>query len=109
MHEFGIMQEMLATVLAHAQGRKVRRVVLEIGALACVVPEALRFGFEACTPGTLAEGAELAIQPRPGRGRCRTCGAEIPLETPATLCVCGSASIEWLSGQELRIIEMEVD
>lgn len=109
MHEFGIMQEMLATVLQHAEGRRVRRVVLEIGALACVVPDAMRFGFETCTPGTLAEGAELTIQHAPGRGRCRNCGVEFPLETPVAFCGCGSASIEWLSGQELRIIEMEVD
>ena len=103
------MQEMLTTVLQHADGRKVRRVVIEIGALACVVPEAMRFGFEACTPGTLAEGADLEIQHTTGRGRCRSCGTEFPLETPMTFCACGSRSIEWLSGRELRMIEMEVD
>lgn len=109
MHEFGLMQEMLTTVLQHAQGRPVRRVTLEIGALACVVPEAMRFGFEAATPGTLAAGAELEIRHTPGRGRCRHCGAEFSLADPLAQCACGSASIEWLSGQELRIIEMEVE
>lgn len=103
------MQEMLRTVLEQANGRSVRRVVLEIGVLACVVPDALRLGFEACKAGTVAEAAELAIEHKPGRGRCRSCGAEFSLTAPLALCACGSGSIEWLSGQELRIIEMEVD
>ncbi len=109
MHEFGIMQEMLATILEHAAGRRVRRVVLQIGALACVVPEAMRFSFDAGKTGTLAESAELEIQHQPGRGRCRSCGIEFELTDPLALCACGSASIKWLSGQELRITEMEVD
>ena len=76
MHELGITQEILEIVTQRAQERKVKRVVLEIGRLSCVLPDAVRFCFDLCTEGTIAEGAELEILQPAGRGRCRLCGTE---------------------------------
>ena len=45
----------------HAAGAKVNRVVLEIGKLSAVLPDAVRFCFELCSEGTVVEGAELEI------------------------------------------------
>src|SRR5215831_18240044 len=108
MHELGIVQEILAVVTEHSGGARVRRVVLEIGKLSAVLPDAVRFCFDLCSEGTVAEGASLDIIETPGRARCRACGADVTLERPFGVCACGSSDLEWLSGEELRVKEMEV-
>src|SRR5580700_7661782 len=108
MHELGITQEILEIVAQRAQERKVRRVVLEIGVLSCVLPDAIRFCFDLCAAGTIAEGAELEILRPPGRGRCRQCGAEFELHAVLARCACSSSDIEWLSGEELKVKTMEI-
>jgi len=108
MHELGITQEILEIVMERAHERKVKRVVLEIGKLSCVLPDAVRFCFDLCTAGTIAEGAELEIIQPPGRGCCRQCGVEFALHAAFSRCVCGSTDVQWLSGEELRIKTMEI-
>ena len=63
MHEMSLTESIVELI---EEGRKqgfsrVRVVRLEIGALAQVEPEAMRFCFDAVTRGTLAEGARLDI------------------------------------------------
>lgn len=109
MHELGITQEVVALATECARGRKVIRVVLEIGKLSGVLPDAVRFCFDLCTEGTTAAGAALEIVETPGRGRCRVCEAEVPLERPFGRCECGNTDLEWLAGDELRVKEVETD
>jgi hydrogenase nickel incorporation protein HypA/HybF len=108
MHELGLTEEIVRIVTERAGGRKVRRVLLEVGKLALVLPDALRFCFDLCAEGSAAEGAQLEILETPGRGLCRDCGGELALEKPFGRCACGSSDLEWLSGDELKIREMEV-
>ena len=108
MHELGITQEIVAIVSERARGRKVRRVVLEIGKLTAVLPDALRFCFDLCNRGTPAEGAELEIIETRGRARCRQCGSELFLDRPFGRCACGNSDLDWLAGEELKIKEMEL-
>ncbi|WP_280461329.1 hydrogenase maturation nickel metallochaperone HypA [Nocardia carnea] len=108
MHELAITQGIVDTVCDHAAGRRVHHVTVEVGELATVVVEALRFCFELATGGTVAQGASLEIVPVPGVARCRACGAEFVVTDPVLLCGCGSADADLLSGQDLRIRSMEV-
>ena len=108
MHELGIMQQIIEIVCDRADGGTVRRVVLEIGKLTAVMPDALRFCFDVCSEGTVVEGAKLDIIEMPGRARCRACGAELTLEQPFGRCECGQSDLEWLAGDELKIKELEV-
>jgi hydrogenase nickel incorporation protein HypA/HybF len=108
VHELGITQEVVALAEEHAGGRKVTRVVLEIGTLSGVLPDAVRFCFDLCAEGTAAEGATLEIVETPGRGRCRACGGEVALERPFGVCACGGTDLEWLAGDELRVRELEL-
>jgi hydrogenase nickel incorporation protein HypA/HybF len=108
MHEMAITQEVVEIVRERAGGRKVRRVVLEIGKLSLVMPEAVRFCFDLCAEGSPAEGAVLEIEEPPGRARCRACGGEVLLERPVGRCGCGSMDLDWISGEQLRVREMEV-
>jgi hydrogenase nickel incorporation protein HypA/HybF len=106
MHELAIAQEIVAMVTARAPGAEILRVVLEVGKLAPVLPDALRFCFDVCAEGTSLHGATLDIREVPGRARCRTCGAEVPLEQPFGQCACGCTDLAWLTGEELRIKEI---
>ncbi len=107
MHELGIAQEVVAIVSEHARG-KVTRVVLEIGRLSAVLPDAIRFCFDLCTEGTLLAGAALDIIEVPGKARCRECGDDVVLERPFGRCKCGCSDLEWVSGDELKVKEFEV-
>jgi hydrogenase nickel incorporation protein HypA/HybF len=108
MHELGIAQEIVALVCERVQGARVHRVVLEIGKLCAALPDSLRFCFDLCCQDTVLEGAELTILETPGRARCRRCSAELALEQPFGVCACGCSDLEWLSGEELKIKQLEL-
>lgn len=108
MHEIGITQEVVALADDAAAGRRVTRVVLEIGKLSGVLPDAVRFCFDLCAEGTAVAGAVLEIVEPSGRGRCRVCGDEVELDRPFGRCACGNSDLEWLAGHELRVRELEV-
>lgn len=108
VHEMALTQSVVDTVCEHAAGRRVHSVLLEVGALTAVVPEAMRFCFELATEGTAADGARLDVDVRPGSARCRACDAEFELQDLILLCACGSTDVEVLAGRDLRIMSMEV-
>ena len=113
MHELGITQSIveIAERTAREQGaQRVTRVTVEIGALCGVVPAAVEFCFEACTAGTLLQGCRLEIHHVPGQGRCGACASQFPLAPQTFVCpVCGALGPTRLTGEELRVIELEVD
>ena len=108
MHELSIAQSVVDAVCERAAGRSVHSVRLRVGALTAVVPDAMRFCFDLAVEGTVAEGARLDIEHRPGSARCRGCGADVDLVDLILLCPCGSADLEVTAGRELQIVSMEV-
>ena len=108
MHELGITQEIVEICCRRSEGARVTRIVLEIGKLSCVLPDAVRFCFDLCAEGTAVEGARLEILEPLGAARCRECGKLVELSTPLGQCECGGTDLEWISGEELKIKEMEV-
>lgn len=108
MHEMAITQSVVDAVCNRMGDTPVRRVCLEIGKLAGVVPDSVQFCFDLITAGTTLEGATLEILQPPGQARCRDCGAEFAMNDLLMLCECGSANRELLAGEELRIREVEV-
>jgi hydrogenase nickel incorporation protein HypA/HybF len=111
VHELSLMQDLAAAVDARvreAGRRRATRVVLEVGRVSGVLPDALRFCFDACTRGSAAEGAELEILEITARAVCRTCGAELTPSEAYAVCRCGSARLDWLAGRELRLKALEV-
>lgn len=109
MHELGITQNIVAIVSEAANGRKVRRVTLEIGELSGVMADAVSFCFDVVAQGTVLEGAELDIRAVPGRARCGDCGAEFDIAALYTPCACGSRRLERLRGEELNVKTMELE
>jgi hydrogenase nickel incorporation protein HypA/HybF len=113
MHELSLMEGLLEIIQESAETEgfgRVRRVVLEIGALAGVEVEALRFAFEAAAPGTVADGAALEIESPPGLGRCPTCGVGCRVGSRLEACpCCGDAPLTVTGGTELRIKALDVE
>lgn len=108
MHELGVALELVDAIAARAGGARVQRVVLEVGALSSVLPDALSFCFPLATEGTVVEGAALELRSVPGRARCRSCSRELSLGRASDRCPCGAYDLEWLSGDGLTIVELEV-
>jgi hydrogenase nickel incorporation protein HypA/HybF len=108
MHELSIAQAIVDTIGEAVADGRVTRVEIEVGALAMVVPESLRFCFDLAAAGTALADAELTIVQTPGRGRCRVCGEEVALADPFARCDCGSGALDWLGGDALRIKTVEV-
>lgn len=109
MHELGITQNIVGIVAEHAAGRRVKRVVLEIGTLAGIMTDAIEFCFDVVAKGTALEGARLEIQRIEARAKCRSCGNEFTQQMLFSACNCGSHDVERLSGEELKIKEYELD
>lgn len=109
MHEMGITQSIVAIVAEQADGRKVKRVTLEIGKLAAVMPDAIRFCFDVVAQGSALDGAALDIIEIPGRARCLDCGNDVILAEVFGQCSCGSRKLERLAGEELNIKSMELE
>jgi hydrogenase nickel incorporation protein HypA/HybF len=110
VHELSITQSLVEICLQNAAGRHVSEVVVQIGALSGVVPEAVEFCFEACGQGTLLERAVLTIERIPGKGHCSGCGAEFPVHAYYEPCpACGGYGVAITAGEELRVKELEVE
>lgn len=112
MHEMslceGVVQILEQEAERHAFER-VTKVRLEIGQLAAVETEALRFSFDVVARGTLAEGAALEILPVPGSGWCFDCSQTVPIASRLDDCpLCGGSKINPTGGDELRIKDLEV-
>ena len=113
MHEMSIALSVIEAVLDKAReegGGKVTGIELVVGRLAGVQVESLRFCFDAATRDTLAEGAELIIEEREGRGRCEACGAEFPVTSYYAKCpACGAFRVRIESGEELAVRSFTIE
>jgi hydrogenase nickel incorporation protein HypA/HybF len=109
MHELGITQNIIAIVSENAQGKKVQRVLLEIGQLSAIMPDAIKFCFDICAKDTIVEGALLEIIEIPGMAKCRQCDTTFYVDKPFGICECGSVQLDIITGEELKIKEIEVD
>jgi hydrogenase nickel incorporation protein HypA/HybF len=112
MHEFGIAQTLVATVVEAAEKQDAERILtirLRIGPLSGIVTEALTFAFDAVAAGTLAEGAELAIDETSVVCYCEACDKEFTATPGCYLCPdCGDARGTLRGGRELDVLDMEI-
>ena len=106
MHEMALSESLLAVLEEQATQHgyaRVKTVWLEIGPLAGVEVESLRFSFEVVSRGTLAEGAALEIE-----DTGESCGATS--SNYADACPgCGGYALRVSGGDDMRIKELEVE
>jgi len=111
MHEAGIAQAALVHIVEqsriHGRG-KPSRVVLRIGALSGVDPEALRFALEAILPESPAAGATIDFELRPALARCPSCRNEFqPGATLFECPACQALGASVIQGRELDLIRID--
>lgn len=113
MHEMSIAEGIVQVLEEQASTQsyqRVKAVWLEIGPLANIETEALRFCFDAVTRSTLAEGAKLEIIELPGQAFCMQCLTTVSITQRFDACSqCGSYQLQVTQGDEMRIKELEVE
>ena len=93
----------------HAGGAPVSRVLVRIGHLRQVVPDALTFSWQMLTTGSELEGSVLEVESVPATVACRACGAETTLDMPIVACgQCYSRDVELLTGEEFAVVSLEL-
>ncbi len=113
MHEMSLCEGVMQVLKdqAHEQGySRVEAVWLEIGELANVEIESMRFCFDVVTQGTLAEQAKLEIIEVPGQAWCMQCGKTVALKQRFDACPeCSSYQLQVTGGEQMMIKELEVN
>ena len=113
MHEMSLSESVLQLIEknARAQGfSRVMGVALEIGELAGVDLEAMRFSFDAVTRGTLADDARLDITAAPGEAWCMHCGYVVHIASRVDPCPdCGGHQLQVTGGNEMLLKSLEVE
>ena len=110
MHEFGIMETLLRDAEAAAGGARVKALTVRVGPLSGVVVDSLRFAFESLAPGSVAEGARLAVVETRPELQCTECGTLYETNVGEYRCPkCGSAAGELVAGNEMELESIEVE
>jgi hydrogenase nickel incorporation protein HypA/HybF len=116
MHEFGIASSIVDTVVAQSaglvNGSRVVKVGVMIGDLSGVDVEALKFSFDAIVAGSDLAPLEIEIERRRHRRRCGDCHKEFDVDVMAfdARCpACANSNTEFLAGDELEILYLEVE
>lgn len=112
MHELNICLSIVDTLEAQAQQHQfhhIKKLWLEIGELAGIELDALRFSFPIAASRSVADKAILDITSVEGRVQCDSCQKDVTIKTLFEPCpLCGHYGYHILQGKELRIVKMEV-
>ena len=113
MHEMSLaecIRDIVDEAASRQQLGRVKTVVVEIGELATVEVEALRFCFDAVMRGGVAEGARLEVVSVAGSGWCAQCAQTVVLSRLYDPCPqCGSYRVQPADGTGMRVRELEVE
>jgi len=112
MHEMGVVSKIVKIAERHAKqnkARKVKKLVLQIGQLSSVIPDAVRLCWPICIEDTLLAGSALEIEVMPANGVCKQCGDIYNLVEHEFKCPkCQGEKWEMRTGRELFIKEIAV-
>jgi hydrogenase nickel incorporation protein HypA/HybF len=113
MHEMALAEGILQIVEDAVRDRTVARVKeihLDIGALAGVEVEALRFCLDVVLSNGVAAGAEVALNVTPGEGWCLACAERVSIAALYDPCPrCGGYQVQATGGTEMRVKELLVE
>ena len=113
MHEMSLAEGVREIVdeTARANGaQRVAAVRLEIGKLAQVEVEALRFAFDVVKLGSLAHSARLEIVEPDGTAWCMRCSSPVAIAQRGDACPgCGSYQLQVTGGESMRVMDIEIE
>lgn len=104
--------ERVCAVAAAEHARRVCAINLTCGALSGVVPDSLRFCFDVCSRGTIAEGATLNITLVPAKWICESCSKPVESSDAPTIVTCPSCSatsLRLVAGREFFLDSIEIE
>ena len=112
MHELSLCEN-IQQIIEHSarvhEFARVKIVRVEIGAFACVEPNALSFHFDIVRAG-VARDAMLEIIRVPAQAWCAACNDVSTVAQRYDACPrCGHALTQWITGDELRVKDLEVE
>lgn len=113
MHELSIAHSLVNAAEEAAKNAGVSRVDvvhLKLGELSGVVADALLFGYDVATNGTLLEGSRLEIENIPVVVYCPVCNAdaELPNIQLFQCPTCGTPTHMIRQGRELELVSLEI-
>ncbi|MEJ2257737.1 MAG: hydrogenase maturation nickel metallochaperone HypA [Woeseiaceae bacterium] len=113
MHELSVclaLLKQLQGIAAERDARRITRIELTVGPLSGVESDLLRNAWPIAAAGTLADDAELVIDPSEIRVSCRSCGAETAAQANRLLCgACGDFQTTLVSGDEMILQRVELE
>jgi hydrogenase nickel incorporation protein HypA/HybF len=114
VHELSIACSLVDSASAAARragARRVTAVHVDVGRLAGVVTDALRFGYDVATRDTPLAGSQLVIRELPVVIFCSSCNREYELPGVHSFrCpVCGRPSPHVRQGKELDLVSLDVE
>jgi len=113
MDEREIASSVLAAVDQAAYQNAANRIVslhLAIGGRRIFDPDRLQAVFAESARGTVAEGARLLVKVLPVQHHCQNCGLNFDAGLAESACPkCSHPHTEMIGGEELRLLEMELD
>ena len=114
MHELSICLSLIRLLEQNALKatppvQRIKTVWLEIGQLAGIDLEAIRFSFPLATANTLAQDAVLEIKTETGKAFCHHCQKNVTISSLLAPCaICGQYDYNIVQGKSLRITNIEV-
>jgi hydrogenase nickel incorporation protein HypA/HybF len=113
MHEMSLAESVREIVDEAARSSGARRVVavrLEIGALAQVEIEAMRFAFDVVKRGSLADTARLEVVETDGTAWCMRCSEQVLIAQRGDACPrCESYQLQVTGGDRMRVMDIEIE
>lgn len=110
MHEVSLCRSLAAAVSRAAGQRRVETVLVDVGQLRQVVPEALAHAWVFVVKGTGLEGARLEVNHIPAVLICDECAYQVELgpELGFACQRCGSQNTHLSSGEEFTLTAIDV-
>lgn len=113
MHELALAERVREIVdeTARASGaRRVAAVRLEVGKMAQVEIDAMRFAFEVVKRGSLADTARLDIVETDGTAWCMRCSQALVIARRGDACpLCGGWQLQVTGGDRMRVMDIEIE
>jgi hydrogenase nickel incorporation protein HypA/HybF len=115
MHEASIAMGLINSLMQMAErenAKEILKVNVRIGKLSGIVVDSFVFAFNALKQQfPKLKNAELCVEEVPIKYRCRDCGEEFEVETVLfpECPKCGSVNLDLISGEELEVINAEIE
>ena len=92
------------------QAHIINEMVIEVGTLSGIIPDALEFCYESACIGTMAEGSKLTIITIPAEAHCPACNNKFEANNLVMQCpACAELVFDVRGGRDLRVKKINID